>query len=140
MAENGGNDKKKRGGLYINKVFRLGNLVRDPEVRRFNGSKGESVKCTFTIATNIPHSTKDLVLFTDVEVWGSLAECCEKYLQKGREVLIEGPEIPDYYEKDGQKRTFKRVVASNVQFGKSPKRDNDSTEGEPPVDWTQIPD
>jgi len=141
-SNNGGGNKKRRGSFYLNRVLRLGNLVKDPELRRFNGGKGESVKCTFTIATSIPHSTKDLVLFTDVEVWGDLAEYCGQYLQKGREALIEGPEVPDYYEKDGQKRTVKRIVATYVQFGKSPRRDNDSSseEDNAPIDWKQVPD
>lgn len=142
-AENNG---KKKGGLYLNEVIRLGNLTKDPEVRVFPGKDGgELVKCTFTIATNIPHPTKDLALFTDVVAWGKLAETCGSYLKKGRSVLVVGQEVPEYYEKDGQKRVRKHIQAEKVRFGPSPKKENGSAPGsapaedDGPIDWDQVP-
>ena len=67
----------------INKFIGIGNLTKDPETREL----GEYLKCSFPIAIN---STKDEVIFLDVEAWGKTAENCKKYLTKGSQVYIEG--------------------------------------------------
>ena len=56
------------------------------------------------------------VTFADVEVWGSSAENCSKYLKKGSPVFIEGRLKFSTWEKDGEKRSKLSVVAENVQF------------------------
>jgi len=70
-----------------------------------------------------------------VEVFGKTAEFCEKYLAKGRMVLIDGKIHVDSYEKDGSKRTLVKIVAESVT--PLEKRQEDPMQGlapeEPPL-------
>lgn len=97
----------------LNKVFLLGNLTRDPELRQT--ANGASV-CNFSIAVNEGFGDKKKVNFFNVQAWQKTAEACAKYLSKGRPVLVEGRLQNRSYEKDGQKRTITEIVAENVQF------------------------
>lgn len=97
----------------LNKVFLLGNLTRDPELRQT--ANGASV-CSFSIAVNEGFGDKKKVNFFNVQAWQKTAEACAKYLSKGRPVLVEGRLQNRNYEKDGQKRTITEIVAENVQF------------------------
>lgn len=97
----------------LNKVFLLGNLTRDPELRQT--ASGASV-CNFSIAVNEGFGDKKKVNFFNVQAWQKTAEACAKYLSKGRPVLVEGRLQNRSYEKDGQKRTITEIVAENVQF------------------------
>lgn len=76
----------------INKVFVIGNLTRDPEMRQT--PNGQSV-CTFGVATNREWITRDgrklqSTEFHECVAWARLAEVCAKYLRKGKLVYIEG--------------------------------------------------
>ena len=77
----------------MNKVFLLGNLTRDPELRYT--AKGTAI-CTFGVATNREWSASDSddvqgeTEFHNVVAWGRLAELCSQLLYKGRKVFIEG--------------------------------------------------
>ena len=82
----------------INKFIGIGNLTKDPESKTL----GEYVKCSFPIAIN---STKDEVIFLDVESWGKTAENCKKYITKGSQVYVEGMiKINKWEDKSGNKR------------------------------------
>lgn len=103
----------------LNKVFLMGNLTRDPELRYI--PDGTPV-CDFGLAVNRFYTTaagekkKDTAFF-DVTVWRRMAEICAEYLKKGRPVLVEGRLDMDTWEtKEGQKRSRIKVVAQNVQF------------------------
>jgi len=102
----------------INKVFLMGNLVRDPELK-FTSS-GVAI-CNFSIAINRRVKREgewtDEVDYIDVVVLGKQGETCGEYLSKGRGVFIEGRlENSTWETEDGQKRSKIRVVATNVQF------------------------
>jgi len=102
----------------LNKVFLLGNLTRDPEVKYT--PKGTAV-CDLGLAINDSYkaqdgSIKETVTFVDIEVWGRTAENCKQYLSKGRPVFIEGQLRLDQWEQDGQKRSKMKVRAMSVQF------------------------
>lgn len=103
----------------------VGNVARDPEVR-YTASKQPVAK--FAVAVNRKWKGQngeihEEVDFIPVSAWGAQAENCEKYLRKGSAVLVEGRIRVSSYEKDGQKRTFTEVVARNVQFLGSPRRE-----------------
>jgi single-strand DNA-binding protein len=98
-----------------NKVFLIGNLTKDPELRYT--PSGIPV-ARFTIAVNRPSAKteKNEVDFINVVAWRRLAEICGEYLKKGRPVSIEGRlQIRDY-EKDGEKKVFAEVVADGMQM------------------------
>ena len=90
----------------MNKVFLIGNLVRDPEVRATQS--GISV-CNFTVAVNRRFKKENGEQETDflnVIAWRQLAELCGKYLAKGRKVAVTGSiQARTYEAKDGSKRT-----------------------------------
>jgi single-strand DNA-binding protein len=100
-----------------NKVFLIGNMARDPEVRY---TKSGFPVAKFAIAVNRPASKasgeKQEVDFINIVAWRRLAEICKEYLKKGRPVAIEGSLQIRKYEKDGEKRTFTEVVADNMQM------------------------
>jgi single-strand DNA-binding protein len=103
----------------MNKVFLLGNLTRDPELRYV--PSGAAV-ANFTIAVNRVYKDKtgekkEQASFVKVVVWGKMAEICGEYLTKGRPVLVEGRLQSRSWEgQDGQKRSALDVVADNIQF------------------------
>jgi single-strand DNA-binding protein len=128
-----------------NKVFLIGNLTRDPELRYT--PSGIPV-ARFTIAVNRPtaKTDKNEVDFINVVAWRRLAEICGEYLKKGRPVSIEGRLQIRPYEKDGEKRVFAEVVAEGMQMlgrregappqsekagDKGPAEPPASTQGEP---------
>lgn len=109
-----------------NKVFLIGNLTRDPELRYT--PSGIPV-ARFAIAVNRirrkdagDDSGQD-VDFINIVAWRRLAEICGEYLKKGRPVAIEGRlQIRPFEGRDGQKRTMTEVVADNMQMlGKKPE-------------------
>lgn len=102
----------------LNKVFLMGNLTRDPELRY---TPNGSAVASFGLAVNRKYKqgevVKDETCFVDITVWGKQAENCAEYLSKGRGVLIEGRLSYRSWETDeGQKRSKLDVVANNVQF------------------------
>ncbi|MCK5450732.1 MAG: single-stranded DNA-binding protein [Candidatus Omnitrophica bacterium] len=103
----------------MNKVFLMGNLTRDPELRYVPSG---SAVANFSVAVNRTYKDtagekKEDVSFIRVVVWGKMAEICGEYLVKGRPVLVEGRLKSRSWEgPDGQKRSALDVVATNVQF------------------------
>jgi len=96
--------------MYSKSVL-VGNLARDPETR----TAGDSKVTRLVVAVNDPY-LKDKVSFIDAEAWGKLGEICEKYLEKGRKVLVDGRLVQDIWEKDGKSQSKIYVKADNVQF------------------------
>lgn len=101
--------------IMYNKVFLIGNLTKDPELRYT--PSGIPV-ARFTIAVNRPSAKneKNEVDFINVVAWRRLAEICGEYLKKGRPVSIEGRLQIRPYEKDGEKKVFAEVVAEGMQM------------------------
>ena len=103
----------------LNKVFLIGNLTRDPELRYVPSG---SAVATFTVAVNRVYKTqtgekKEQTSFIRVVVWGRRAEVCGEYLSKGSPVFVEGRlQSRDWEGQDGQKRNTVEVVADNIQF------------------------
>jgi len=104
----------------FNKVFLMGNLTRDIEIRHTSGNTAVG---NFGIAMNRKFRTqsgenREETTFVDCEVWGRTAEVMSQYLSKGRPVFIEGRLKLDQWEdkKDGSKRSKLNVVVENFQF------------------------
>ena len=115
----------------MNKVFLIGNLVRDPVVRATQS--GISV-CNFTVAVNRRFKKENGEQETDflnVIAWRQLAELCGKYLAKGRKVAVTGSiQTRTYEAKDGSKRTAWDIVADEVEF-LAPQNQQSSTQSAP---------
>ena len=111
---------------YLNKVFLIGNLTRDPELRVT--PKGTAI-CQFWLAVNRQFkdesgATRDETTFVDIEAWGKQGETIAKYVTKGRPLFVEGRLRLDQWEDKttGQKRSKIKVVLDNVQFLGTPRR------------------
>jgi len=101
----------------INVVVLVGRLTRDCELK--STPQGTSV-CRFSIAVNRRKRTgdrwEDEVSYFDVVLWGRSAETLNPYLQKGRQVSIEGELRQNRWEQDGKTNSKVEVVANNVQL------------------------
>lgn len=113
----------------LNKIFIMGRLTRDPELRR---TQNGTAVAGFALAVDRDFKNADGTKETDfieVVAWRSSAEFVSKYFAKGRMAIVEGRlQIRDWTDKDGNKRRNAEVVADNVYFGDS-KKDGDSSGG-----------
>ena len=101
----------------INVVVLVGRLTRDCELK--STPQGTSV-CRFSIAVNRRKRTgdrwEDEVSYFDVVLWGRSAETLTPYLQKGRQVSVEGELRQNRWEQEGKTNSKVEVVANNVQL------------------------
>lgn len=97
----------------MNHCIIIGNLTRDPELRvTTNGTE----VCTFTVAVQRKYGDKQAD-FLPIVVWKTLAENCNRFLQKGSKVAVEGEiQTRNYEAKDGTKRYATEIVANEVEF------------------------
>ena len=104
----------------LNKIFVMGRLTHDPELRR-TGS-GTPV-CSFSIACDRDfksQSGEKETDFFDVVAWRTTGEFVSKYFTKGRMVVVEGRlQIREWQDKGGNKRRSAEINADNVYFGDS---------------------
>ena len=101
----------------LNKIFIMGRLTRDPELRR---TQTGTPVASFSLAVDRDYKDKATgeraTDFIDVVAWRQTGEFVTRYFTKGRMAVVEGRlQIRDWTE----------VVADNVYFGDS-KRDGDS--------------
>lgn len=105
----------------INVVVLVGRLTRDSE---FKTTSGGTAVCRFSVAVNRKKKTgdkwEDEVNYFDVVLWGKSAESLHTYLDKGRQVSIEGELRQNRWEQDGQARSKVEIFANNVQLLSSP--------------------
>lgn len=117
----------------MNKVFLIGNLTRDPELK--STSAGTPV-CNFTVAVNRrfrnSQTGQQETDFLNVVAWRQLAELCSRYLSKGRKVAVTGSiQTRTYEAKDGAKRVAWDIVAEEVEFLTSQSQKNSGSFGAP---------
>ena len=118
----------------LNRVYLMGNLTRDPELR--HTPSGVAVS-DLGIAVSDAYRNKEGALvertcFADAVVWGRQAETCCQYLRKGAGVLLEGRLQLDQWETDsGEKRSRLKVCADRVQF--LPRARREDAPGTEPV-------
>lgn len=101
----------------INKVFLVGRLVRDAEMKYTSGGMAIS---KFAIAVNrsVKKGDKweDEASFLDCAMFGKRAESVNQYLVKGQQVAIEGQLIQQRWEKDGQNHSKIEINVDNLQL------------------------
>lgn len=111
----------------MNKVFLIGRLTRDPELR-YTGSN--IPVATFSLAVNRNFSNQQgerEADFINIVVWRKQAENVKNYLTQGSQVAIDGRlQTRSYDGNDGQKRYVTEVVADNVEFLGSKNSSNNS--------------
>ncbi|MBN3038291.1 MAG: single-stranded DNA-binding protein [Candidatus Omnitrophica bacterium] len=103
----------------LNRVFLMGNLTRDPELRY---TPSGTAVTNLRIAVNRRFKTqtgevKEETAFITVVAWGKQAETCTQFLTKGKPIFVEGRlQMRSWETADGQKRNVLEVRASRVQF------------------------
>lgn len=116
----------------VNKVILIGNLGRDPELRR---TPGGAPVCDFSIATTERYSDKSGAKKEETEwhnivLWNRLAENASQYLKKGSSVYIEGKLRTRNWEDNGVRKYRTEIIGTSMQF-----LDNRGSGGStPPVD------
>jgi len=122
--------------MELNKVFLVGNLARDPEVRYL--PSGDPV-CDFDIGVN--RSYKDRqgerqkeTAWVRISSFSKQAEFCSNYLRKGTAVFVEGRLRTSSWETPaGEKRSRLDVVADRISFAYPRSTQEAGHEAEPPA-------
>lgn len=101
----------------VNKVILIGNLGKDPDIFSFeNGVK----KASFPLATTESYKDKegnrvDQTEWHNIVLWRGLAEVAEKYLNKGKQIFLEGRiRTRSWDDKDGNKRYTTEILGDNM--------------------------
>lgn len=110
----------------LNKVMIIGRLGRDPEMRYTPSGRPVT---TFSVATSRSWNTSEGERRSETEwfnvvAWGSLAEICKQYLNKGQQVYVEGRLQTRYWDdSEGNKHSSTEIVA-NEMIMLGDRRDN----------------
>ena len=107
----------------VNKVVLVGLLGKNPESQEANGK----TVAKFSLATSEKYKDKsgekqETTTWHNIVVWGSIADICVKYLQKGSLVYLEGKITNrSWDDKDGNKKYMTEIVCSEMKMlgGKS---------------------
>lgn len=102
----------------MNRVFLMGNVTRDPELRYI--SNGTAVT-EIGLAINDRRKSAsgewiEETTFVDITLWGRTAEIAGEYVTKGSPLLVEGRLKLDTWEKDGKKNSKLRVVGDRMHL------------------------
>ena len=105
----------------LNKVFVMGRLARDPELRR---TQSGTAVASFTLAVDRDFKDKSTgergVDWINCVAWRQTGEFVSRYFTKGRMAVVEGRlQVSEWTDKDGSKRWKTEVVADNIYFGDS---------------------
>lgn len=114
----------------LNRVFLIGNLTRDPEIRYIPSGKAVA---DLNMAINRKYRTtsgefKEEACFVGVVAWEKQAEMAGEYLKKGSAILVEGSLRYEQWESNGEKKNRLRVHADRIQFLDRLKRAADAGE------------
>ena len=109
----------------LNHIVLMGRLTRDPELRRTQS--GVAV-ASFTLAVDRDFQSRDSgekqTDFIDIVAWRNTAEFVSKYFAKVSMAVVSGRlQIRDWTDREGGKRRSAEIVADNVYFGESKRRD-----------------
>lgn len=131
----------------VNKVILIGNLGKDPEIKRLENGV---VIASFSLATSETFTDKstgekrEITDWHDIVLWRGLAEVAEKYIRKGTKVYVEGKlKKRSWQDKEGNSRYSIEVVGDELTILSRLEGDRPqptySTEGRPTAP-TPMPD
>lgn len=120
----------------LNRICIMGRLTAAPELRY---TQQNTPVASFTVAVDRDFQSGGSEKQTDFipcVAWRGTAEFVSKYFTKGSMAAVSGRlQLRDWTDKDGNKRRTAEVVADNIYFGESKKRDTS-----PDVPFEEIPD
>lgn len=115
----------------LNKIFVMGRLTADPELRR---TQSGTPVASFTVAVDRDFKSQNGEKETDfipVVAWRQTGEFVGRYFIKGRMAVVEGRlQNRNWTDRDGNKRTTSEIVADQVYFGDSKKDEMKATADE----------
>ena len=117
----------------LNKVQLIGNLGKDPEIKKLES--GDSV-ANFSMATSETYKNKAGEKVTDTEwhnivLWRKSAEIAEKWLKKGSKIYLEGKiTTRKWKDKDGNDRYSTEIVGHTFKMLDSKPTSNSATQPE----------
>jgi len=103
----------------VHKIVIIGHLGRDPEMKYTPQGQGVT---TFSLASSRKYKTsfgeqREETEWFNCSAWGKLAEICNQYLTKGKQVYVEGRLKTRTYEaQNGEKRFSLDVTCNEIQF------------------------
>jgi single-strand DNA-binding protein len=107
----------------LNHITIMGRMTRDPELRR-TGSGVAVASFTVAVDRDFGNSGEKETDFIDCVAWRNTGEFVSKYFSKGSMIVVSGRmQIRNWTDKDGTKRRTAEVVADNVYFGDSNKKE-----------------
>ena len=112
----------------MNKVFLIGRLTRDPELR-YTGNNTAVASFALAVQRNFANQQGEREAdFFNITVWRKQAENVKNYLTQGSQVAIEGRlQTRSYDDANGQKRYVTEVVAEEAYFADSKRDGADSS-------------
>ena len=118
----------------LNHIVIMGRLTRAPELR-YTQSQIPVASFRVAVDRDFGRGEERQTDFIDCVAWRSTGEFVSKYFQKGSMAVVSGRlQMRDWTDKDGNKRTSAEVVADNVYFGESKRRDGDPRDSYGPRD------
>lgn len=109
----------------MNVCYLCGNLTKDPEMVKGT----EKSLCKLNIAVRENYTKEDGTRpsqFFNVAVWGKVGESCNKFLKKGSKIAVVGKmQNRTWEDKDGNKKYAMEVVASEIEFLSTAKKDDE---------------
>ncbi len=113
--------------MSVNKVFLLGNVGRDPEVRHFeNGSTASFPLATSERFKDRNGNLQDRTEWHNIVVGGNQAKVIEDYVKKGSQLFIEGKIRTRKYQQDGVDKYITEIVVERFQLLGRPKAQDQS--------------
>ena len=116
----------------------IGNLSTEPTSRKVTWTSekvdlstgeilkvsNEAIVCNFSVGANEGHGATKSTMYFRINAWRGLADICQKYLNKGRQVYIEGvPSVNTYIDrKDNQVKASVEVRAERIELLQDGKR------------------
>lgn len=100
----------------MNNVVITGGLTKDVTLRKVNTKNGERSVASLNVAVNEGFGDKKTTTYFVVNVWDKVAENCEKYLSKGKKVLVSGPVRIDQREYQGKTYVNLVIDAKDIEF------------------------
>lgn len=134
----------------LNKIIIFGRLTHDPELRQTN--TGTSV-CSFSVACERdykPEGGERETDYVDICAWRGTAEFVCKWFGKGDAIIVDGRlQIRDWTDRDNNKRRSAEIIADNVYFAGSKRRETGSEErrysdedapppSDPPLNYNEL--
>ena len=115
----------------LNHIIIMGRLTRDPEIKY---TQSNTPVASFSLAVERDFGGRDggekQTDFIDCTAWRQTAEFVSKYFAKGSMAVVSGRlQIREWNDREGNKRRSAEVVADNIYFGESKRRDGGDNRG-----------